>query len=190
VSDKNPKNYIDNDVFLKDIIEYKEKLKEYREKGITERPPMKDSLGLAFYKIAENYSHKHSFIRYPFREEMVMDAVYFCVKYIDNFNPEKTKNPFAYFTTACFNAFLQRIEKEKTYLYNKYKLIENSEIFNEISDNQESDSSNYNNDNETIPYSEGAKEYRNEFVKKYEEAQERKKQKLLKSKQSKKDESQ
>ena len=33
--------------------------------------------------------------------------------YAPNFNPEKSKNPFSYFTTIAFHAFINRIKKEK-----------------------------------------------------------------------------
>ena len=82
-------------------------MKVWREEGEIEedKPRVNDYLGKTFWDLAENYSYNRSFIQYPFRADVVMDAVYFCIKYIDTFNPEKTKNPFSYFTTTCHNAF-------------------------------------------------------------------------------------
>ncbi len=163
-------DYINNEEFLQAILEHKEQLKEWREGKRVEKPLVSEYLGRSFWKLAENYSYNRSFIKYPFRQDMVMDAVYFCLKYIDTFNPEKTKNPFAYFTTACHNAFLQKIEKEKKYLYTKYKAIENSEIFNEegVEDGRKKPTSS--NDGIT-DYSQ---DKRNEFVEKFEKRLEEK----------------
>ena len=72
-------------------------------------------------KIATHLSYKPNFINYTFREEMISDGVENCLQYIDNFNPDKSKNPFAYFTQIIYFAFLRRIQKEKKYLYTKYK---------------------------------------------------------------------
>lgn len=161
-------HYVDNDKFFEAIIEYKNKLKEHREKGIDDRPAMSNYLGDCFLKIAENYSHKPSFIGYKFREDMVQDAVYFCVKYIDTFNPERTKNPFAYFTTACHNAFLQKIEKEHKNLYINLKSLEHAEIFNELDDTHTYGDKLNRSSDESNPYSEGSKEKLNEFVANFE----------------------
>lgn len=164
---KSIRNYIDNDKFFEAVCDYKRQLKAAREAANGEefeRPVMSDYLGDCFLKLAENFSHNYSFIGYPFREDMVMDAVYFCVKYIDTFNPERTKNPFAYFTTTCYNAFLQKIEKEKKSLYIKYKAIEQVEIFDALSDNHAYGERVIKGTDEGIPYSEGARDKRDEFV--------------------------
>ena len=79
-------------------------------------------------KIATHLSYKPNFINYTFREEMSSD-VENCLQYIDNFNPDKSRNPFAYFTQIIYFAFLRRIQKEKKYLYTKYKASENVNLF-------------------------------------------------------------
>ena len=68
---------------------------------------------------------------------MISDGVENCLQYIDNFNPDKSKNPFAYFTQIIYFAFLRRIQKEKKYLYTKYKASENTNLFGETSENSE-----------------------------------------------------
>jgi hypothetical protein len=103
---------------------------DYREKFLqakdneTERPMLPDYAGECFLKIAERLSHRPNFINYAFREEMVSDGIENCVMYASNFNPEKSTNPFAYFTQIIYFAFLRRIEKEKKQLYIKYKTME------------------------------------------------------------------
>ena len=75
-------------------------------------------------KIAEGLSHKPNFINYPHREDMIGDGIENCLMYFENFDPSKSKNPFAYFTQVIYFAFLRRIQKEKKQLYVKYKSTE------------------------------------------------------------------
>ena len=75
-------------------------------------------------KIAEGLSHKPNFINYPHREEMIGDGIENCLMYFNNFDPEKSKNPFSYFTQIIYFAFLRRIAKEHKQLYVKYKSTE------------------------------------------------------------------
>jgi DNA-directed RNA polymerase specialized sigma24 family protein len=63
---------------------------------------------------------------------MISDGIENCLLYIDNFNPEKSKNPFAYFTQIIYYAFIRRIQKEKKQTYVKYKALENQELIDEI----------------------------------------------------------
>ena len=79
-------------------------------------------------KIANHLAYKSNFVNYTFREEMILDGIENCITYIDNFNPEKSKNPFAYFTQITYYAFLRRIQKEKKQLDTKYKYIQNLDI--------------------------------------------------------------
>jgi len=127
---KKTKHYINNQTFLEVLIDYKAKCAENKEKGL-EEPPIPNYIGESFMKIAEGYSHKPNFINYTYREEMVGDAVENCLRYFHNFDPEISKNPFAYFTQIIHYAFLRRIEKEKKELYVKYKSAEISGIFDE-----------------------------------------------------------
>ena len=104
-------------------------MSEYREQYLIakdndiEPPVIPDYAGECFLKIAEKLSHRPNFINYAFREEMVSDGIENCVMYANNFNPEKSQNPFAYFTQIIYYAFLRRIEKEKKQLYIKYKTM-------------------------------------------------------------------
>ena len=81
-----------------------------------------------------------------FNDDMVCDGIENCVQYINNFNPEKSKNPFAYFTQIIHYAFLRRIQKEKKQLEIKTKIIERSgyeEVFT-VDGDMTGTSSDYN----------------------------------------------
>jgi len=116
-------HYVDNEKFLIVMGEYREKYLQAKDTE-KELPVLPDYAGECFLKIAERLSHRPNFINYAFREEMVSDGIENCVMYASNFNPDKSKNPFAYFTQIIYYAFLRRIEKEKKQLYIKYKTME------------------------------------------------------------------
>jgi len=116
-------HYVDNEKFLVVMSKYREEHLQAKDND-TELPVIPDYAGECFLKIAERLSHRPNFINYAFREEMVSDGIENCVMYASNFNPEKSTNPFAYFTQIIYYAFLRRIEKEKKQLYIKYKTME------------------------------------------------------------------
>ena len=116
-------HYVDNEKFLVVMSDYREEYLQAKDND-TELPVIPDYAGECFLKIAERLSHRPNFINYAFREEMVSDGIENSVMYASNFNPEKSKNPFAYFTQIIYFAFLRRIEKEKKQLYIKYKTME------------------------------------------------------------------
>ena len=134
---KRSEHYVNNKEFLAAIIEYKKQVREAAEKefpGITDqelktwkspnKPRITNYLGECFLKIATHLSYKPNFVNYMFREDMISDGIENCVQYIHNFDPEKSKNPFAYFTQIIHYAFLRRIQKEKKQLDIKTKIIE------------------------------------------------------------------
>lgn len=97
---------------------------EEAEKMYEHLPQVPDELAIKFLKIAQRYGNSPKFSQYPYLDEMISDGVLHCIKYAHKFNPEVSKNPFAYFTTTVTRAFLQRIRKEKKLLYVKYKEID------------------------------------------------------------------
>ena len=123
-------HYVDNEKFLVVMSDYRERYLKAKDDD-EETPIIPDYAGECFLKIAERLSHRPNFINYAFREEMVSDGIENCVMYASNFNPEKSKNPFAYFTQIIYYAFLRRIEKEKKQLYIKYKTMDE---FNSLED--------------------------------------------------------
>lgn len=125
-------HYVDNKKFGKALEEYAVvvNIAKAENKPI---PIVPNYIAECFLKIAEGLSHKVNFIRYTYREEMVMDAVENCLRAITNYNPNAetrtgTQNAFSYFTQICFFAFLRRIEKEKKQQDIKFKFIEQSGI--------------------------------------------------------------
>lgn len=110
-------HYVNNRDFSYAVVDYVTILNEARAAG-NELPIVPDYIASCFLKIAEGLSHKSNFIRYTYREEMVMDAVENCLKAIENYNLEAATrtgkpNAFAYFTQISWYAFLRRIAKEK-----------------------------------------------------------------------------
>ena len=170
---RKPDHYVDNKEFLQHMIEFKEATTAARENGESD-PRIPDAIGEIFVKIASHLSFKSNFINYAFREDMIADGVENCIQYVHNFDPAKSKNPFAYFTQIIYYAFLRRIQKEKKQLYVRYKSLENSHLDNMSEDDQAAVSS--------IGIT---KLYDNmsEFIESYEESMEKKKE--IKSKQRK-----
>ena len=114
------RNYVNNPDLFDALVEYQKKCKEAEDSG-DERPVVSEYIGECVWQIANRLSTKPNFSGYSFREDMVMDGVENCLKYMHNFDPEKTQNPFAYFTQIIWYAFLRRIAKEKKQLYVQYK---------------------------------------------------------------------
>ena len=122
---KQTEYYVNNKEFLAAITEYRSKVHRAKELG-KPRPRVTNYLGECFLKIATHLSYKPNFVNYMFREDMICDGIENCLQYIDNFDPEKSKNPFAYFTQIIYYAFLRRIQKEKKQLEVKQKILERS----------------------------------------------------------------
>ena len=131
-------HYINNKDFLTEMIKYRQAVSKARRKG-EKKPQIPRYVGECFMKIAENLSHKPNFLSYTFRDEMVADAIENCVMYVDNFDPSKSSNPFAYFTQITYYAFLRRIQKEKKQLYVKYKATETAGTLDEFELNENED---------------------------------------------------
>ena len=130
---KRSEHYVNNKEFLAAIVEYKKNVAEAAELGKT-KPRITNYLGSCFLKIATHLSYKPNFVNYMFKDDMVCDGIENCVQYIHNFDPEKSSNPFAYFTQIIHYAFLRRIQKEKKQLEIKTKIIEKtgySEVFSD-----------------------------------------------------------
>lgn len=140
---KDSKHYIDNKEFLQALIDFK-KLVKKAEKNNEERPQVPDYIGDCFIKIANHLAYKSNFINYSFREDMILDAIENCLIYMDNFDPKKSTNPFAYFTQITYYAFVRRIQKEKKHLQTKYRYIESLDIDSII--RQAHDEGEYNNE--------------------------------------------
>ena len=122
---KEKQHYVNNADFLAAIIKYKEKVKNAEEQGLP-KPRVNNYIGGCFLKIATHLSYRPNFINYMYKDDMVCDGIENCIQYIDNFDPAKSKNPFAYFTQIVYYAFLRRIAKEKRQMDIKEKILEKS----------------------------------------------------------------
>jgi DNA-directed RNA polymerase specialized sigma subunit len=159
-------HYVDNQKFLEEMIVYKGKCKDAKSKGELE-PQISEYVGECFMKIAQRLSFRPNFINYAFREDMISDGIENCVQYIRNFDPEKSKNPFAYFTQIIFFAFIRRIQKEKKQLYIKYKTMESSPSLSENVEVSANDSDKGYNQ-ETMTADQKVNMY--DFIKNFEDA--------------------
>ena len=137
---KKSEHYVNNKELLEAMIVYRTKVeasyKKFYNKDLTEqpkeerakrwetKPPIPNYLGECFLKIATHLSYKPNFVNYMFREDMICDGIENCIQYIDNFDPEKSKNPFAYFTQIVYYAYLRRIAKEKRQQSIREKILE------------------------------------------------------------------
>lgn len=120
-------HYVDNKAFLEAMKEWKTKCKDAESLG-EPQPPVSNYIGECFLKIANHLSYRPNFINYTYREEMISDGIENCLQYCSNFNPEKSNNPFAYFTQIIYYAFIRRIQKEKKQQHVKHKIIENMNV--------------------------------------------------------------
>jgi hypothetical protein len=115
-------HYVVNKDFLAAIIERK-KIVDAMAEG-EEKPVLSNYLAKCIFDICNHLSYKPNFIGYSYRQEMIGDALENCLRVVDNFDPEKSSNPFAYFTQIAYFAFLRRIETEKKQSYIRGKLLD------------------------------------------------------------------
>jgi len=165
---KKSEHYVNNKELLEAMTVYRSKVAKARELFVEKydkeppksghwegKPRITNYIGDCFLKIATHLSYKPNFVNYMFREDMISDGIENCVQYIHNFNPERSQNPFAYFTQIIHFAFLRRIQKEKKQLEIKTKIIERTG-FDEvmvIDDNLLSgNNSEYNSMKDNIQY--------------------------------------
>ena len=153
---KESRNYITNKKLYTEMIEYRTKLLLARQEG-KPLPQISRFIGEAIDLLCVNLAKKVNFSGYTtqWKQEMISDGMADCVAAVDNFDPDKTNNPFGYFTMVAWNAFIRRIHKEKKQTYIKHKNFENSFLtsseWNEAENNQLK-----------------ANEYSNEIVKSFE----------------------
>ena len=135
-------HYVNNKEFSLAVVDYCEKVDKAKKQKSKKTPIVPNYIAECFLKIAEGLSHKSNFIRYTYREEMVMDAVENCLKAIKNYDIETatrtgTPNAFAYFTQIAWYAFLRRIDKEKKQQDIKLKYMANID-YEDLVDNENS----------------------------------------------------
>jgi len=127
MSKKRSEHYVDNKKFLQAMTEFKERCDKAEKRG-RRKPPVTNYIGECFLKIANHLSYRPNFINYTFRDDMISDGIENCLQYLDNFNPAKSNNPFAYFTQIIYYAFIRRIQKEKKQVTIKQRLIHENNL--------------------------------------------------------------
>ena len=132
--DKEKRHYVDNKTFYTALIKHRNNRIECLEKGLPV-PRIPEYIGLCILQIATRLSSKGNFVNYSYKEEMISDGIEHAINYMHNFDPEKSNNPFAYFTRIIYNAYIMRIHKEKKQQYIKYKSAENSMLTASIYEN-------------------------------------------------------
>jgi len=154
---KKSEHYVNNKELLGALIDYRAEVAVAKAKDLP-KPRISNYLGECFLKIATHLSYKPNFVNYMFRDDMISDGIENCVQYIHNFDPNKSKNPFAYFTQIIHYAFLRRIQKEKKQLEIKTKIIEKTgydEVMVVDDGALTSSSSDYNTIKDNIQYKSG-----------------------------------
>ena len=149
---KKKEHYVNNKEFLEALVIYRKEVHTAAEEG-KPHPKVPDYIGECFLKIATHLSYRPNFVIYMFKDDMICDGIENCLQYIDNFDPSKSTNPFAYFTQIIYYAFLRRIQKEKKQLDIKNKLLEKSgfdEVFSADSSAVGYNASDMNSIKETL----------------------------------------
>lgn len=126
---KSKVHYVDNQKFYQEILVHKKKVAEAEEKGL-QPPKLPNYIGECIWKIANKLSCKPCFMNYSFRDEMISDGIENCILYFNDYDPNISKNPFAYFTQVIYFAFLRRINKEEKNRYIIYKNFQETIINN------------------------------------------------------------
>lgn len=116
-------HYIDNVKFFEELKKHKKEVQKSIRLGV-DPPQLSEYIGECFIKIANNMAFRPNFNNYTFLDEMICDGIENCLIYVDNFDPRKSTNAFAYFSQIVWYAFIRRISKEKRQLSTKYRYIE------------------------------------------------------------------
>lgn len=128
---KATRHYVNNKTLYEEMIRYKEKVRLAKENN-KQAPQIPNYVGECFLLICNKLSTKPNFMNYSYRDEMIADAIENCVIAAHSFDPDKSSNPFAYFTQIAWNAFIRRIAKEKKQAYIKHKNFEHSNLLDDL----------------------------------------------------------
>jgi hypothetical protein len=138
VAKKTPRHYVNNRQLLNTLIEFRQKRDELKvSRGDKyQEPEIPRYVAEAIMLICNKLAFNRKFVSYTYRDDMVCDGIVNCVAAVNNFDPSRSSNPFAYFTQIAYNAFLHRIRREHTQTYVKHKNAERmwvtmDEIFEE-----------------------------------------------------------
>lgn len=95
--------------------ELKQQIKDYYKQPKDQ--DMDPVLAVNVQKIAKGLSFAPNFINYSYKDDMIGDAIVKMFTALQNhkFDVNSEYNPFSYFTTIAFHAFINRIKREKKY---------------------------------------------------------------------------
>lgn len=154
------RDYVSNKDLFEAIVKYRNELFELRKTNPDAVLQPSDYLVKTIMLICQRRINSFNFSTYTYKDEMLSDAYVDCFKDITKFDPEKSQNPFSYFTSAADNAFKTRIKTEKTYLYTKYRSVD---AFINSDENEENIVQQYGSD-----YTDDEK---NEYMHRFEQSQ-------------------
>jgi len=174
VDTDNPTHYVNNKDFLQSLIDYQKEVEEAGKAGKS-KPYVSDYIAMCFLQIAQRLSYRPNFINYTYKDDMISDGLENCLAYMHNFNPTKSKNPFAYFTQIIYYAFLRRIQKEKKQQYIKYKVY--TEHVQDIEEETEKLSPDFINEKGSADFHIHIKEFIDEMERKEKEKKQKREQK-------------
>lgn len=177
-AEKKTVHYVDNKVLLEALVVWLKDIKKAARKKL-DKPPLPEYVAECMLKMANRLSQKAGFVNYTYREDMVGDALESCLRYIHNFDPEKSSNAFAYITQIIHNAFIRRIQKEQKQLYVKMRIVDEADFIDSY-ERQDGDSAHYNNSYVTY-----LQENKGDVIQKFENWKESKKSKASKKKEAK-----
>lgn len=166
---KDKAHYVNN----KELYAVMKEYHEYKNKCLAENkpiPPLPEKAARAIMQIARRRCNSPMFVGYSpaWKEEMIGNAILLAISYGHNFDPNKTNNPFAYFTQICHNAITEQLKVEKTNLYVVYKSMNMIDNFHgEVEEDIEAQFSDVILDGQ---------DKRDAFIRDYEEMLERRKQ--------------
>jgi DNA-directed RNA polymerase specialized sigma subunit len=95
------KNYLNNKDLLAEVI-----LSKSQEK-------MTDKLAHMLQTLCARYGKKGNFSGYTYNDDMQAYAMMMLVRTWNSFKPEKSNNPFAFFTQCIKNSFIQFLNQER-----------------------------------------------------------------------------
>lgn len=170
------RHYVDKEAFYEALVERQSEVQEAIENDL-DKPQPSDFIGECIMMICTNLARKHQFSGYHFKDEMIADAIYHCIRYIDSFDIDKSNNPFSYFTQAAYYQFIKRIQTEKQQLYIRCKSTMSSTVFAETAETDEFLNDKHVHDNMDIDT-----EFMDGFISEYEQKDKEKREKAKENK--------
>ena len=130
-------HYVNNREFYEALIPF------VAERKINPECKIPPYIGECVYKICSRIVYLPNFINYAFRDDMVGDAIENCIRYVDRFKPEKSKNPFAYYSSIAYYACVRRIQLEKKQVETRAKFVQSGSLYRETVDTMDKEEPEY-----------------------------------------------